>query len=236
MLPPPRPLSLAVALACGASACTAGPTQSIQSAPSTPVETPPAPAPPSPSVAPPTVATTSPAEVAAPAPTESHGVLPYRREPLVVVSTDPAHCPADAPSPTAWPSTAVGEGFQCIRYLGNLGHWYRVVLAPAEAPKSGKKTRYRACVSEVGTRPPQYAMLLAADSGPRADFAIAVRDLPGGKAVEIVNAPVWKKGGQDEIPLTCGHLQPLPVVNVGPGEALPRWVERSTGKVLEGPP
>jgi hypothetical protein len=155
--------------------------------------------------------------------------LPFRRVPLVVVSSDPAHCPVE--HRVAFARTALRAAEQCIRFVASGDSWTRLVMAPA-ADRGGQT--YYLCAEPIGRRPVSPKPTLPDEDAPRDDVVMRLRDLPGGVSIAIENAPRWGSADRDDMPLDCSRAVAVPVVRAQAGEVLPTRTPRALSP--SGPP
>lgn len=154
--------------------------------------------------------------------------LPYRRVPVVVVSSDASHCPAERRARFA--RTALGKGVQCLRLVASADKWTRVVIAP------GGGGRHNVCVESIGNRPESAALAIPGEDAPRDDVSLSLSELPGGRALVFDNAARWGPTDRDDIPLDCSRAEPVPVWRAAPGDVLPVRVRRDGARPLRGGP
>jgi hypothetical protein len=164
--------------------------------------------------------------------TERPEELPFHRQPIVVLSDDPAHCPPA--TPPSWGVSVTKGTRQCFTINGFRGEWVRVVIAPVASAVARRTPKYTLCNQVLEDVPPVRPHFMDGESEARAHFCVELAGLPSGKPLVVVNAPAPQRGSDEMafLPVLVGRgeVVTLPLTKVHAGDVLPTRVLRSTGE------
>jgi hypothetical protein len=146
---------------------------------------------------------------------------PYHQSPLVVISDDPAHCPARTVGPEQL--SIVLPGGQCVHVRLPFDEYTRIVFAPVSAPQPGAPPpAYRMCFAGLGSRKGE---VKGFPEDPAVTIPLGPRDLPGGRPMVLEGVPVAAQEGDSDRwereRCEPGLRAPVHVAHLQPGDPLP---------------